>query len=184
MVADALLIASSDEFSNWMTINDTIMGGSSTAVCQVTSKGLSLEGDLIEENGGFVSCRSPALSPPLDLSAFLGIQLDVEGQGRTLKFAISCGDGFTRVTDYLSGGLRWVAEFKTLKSGITQAKIPFDSFKPTIRARPVRLPIKFSANSISQFQLLHSKFGADGNSNLGFRAGKFLILIHSISAYS
>ena len=40
---------------------------------------------LVEAGGGFVSCRSPRLQPPLDLSPFSALQLDVEGEGRTLE---------------------------------------------------------------------------------------------------
>ena len=46
-------------FSDWESLNDTIMGGSSRANCRFTDKGLFLEGNLVEEEGGFVSCRSP-----------------------------------------------------------------------------------------------------------------------------
>ncbi len=178
-----LLIASSEEFRNWMTINDTIMGGSSQARCKSESVGLYLEGNLIEENGGFVSCRSPLFSSALDLSSFSGIQIEVDGQGRTLKLAISCGDTLTRFSESFSGGVKWVAELTTKEIGTTLVKIPFKKFQPNIRAKTVLLPIKFASNSIVQFQLLFSKFGIAGKLNSGFRPGPFSILLRSISAY-
>ena len=189
---DLRRIASSKELSEWKTINDTIMGGSSEATCQITPDGLLLKGILIEENGGFVSCTSPFLSPALDLSEFHGIQLDVDGEGRTLKFAISCGDGFNRFSKFVGGGVRWVVEIQTKELGITSVKIPFKDFRPTIRAKPIPIPLKFSPFSIVQLQLLHSKFGTAGNLNSGFKAGNlnsgfkagpFQILLCSISAY-
>ena len=61
-------IASGDGFSGWHALNDTVMGGRSQGSCQVGPQGLVFDGLLIEEGGGFISCRSPLFSPPLDLS--------------------------------------------------------------------------------------------------------------------
>jgi len=176
-------IAGPQELSEWKTINDTIMGGASEGTCQLTVDGLVFEGVLVEENGGFVSCLSPFFSPPLDLSVFQGIQIDLDGQGRTLKFAISCSDGLDRVSRFFNGGVRWVAEVKTNKLGITAVKIPFKDLKPTIRAKPIPIPSRFSSSSIVQLQLLLSKFGTKGNLNSDFKAGPFHILLCSVSAY-
>ncbi len=178
-----LLITSSANFLNWRTINDTIMGGSSQAFCNPNPSGLCLEGKLIEKDGGFVSCISPSFSSPLDLSSYRGIQIDIEGQGRTLKFAISCADNISRFTEFFYRGLKWVVELKTNLSGITSIKIPFETFQPNIRAKPILLPLTFSSSSITQFQLLCSKFGVSGNINPEFREGPFRIVLHSISAY-
>ena len=81
------------DFAEWSSLNDTIMGGRSTAGCRVDADGLVLEGELIEQGGGFVSCRSPRLQPPLDLSPYSALQLDVQAEGRTLKIALGCRDG-------------------------------------------------------------------------------------------
>ena len=66
--ASEQIIVQGSGFADWTSLNDTIMGGSSRAGCRVTPEGLLLEGELIEAGGGFVSCRSPRLQPPLDLS--------------------------------------------------------------------------------------------------------------------
>ncbi len=170
-------------FLNWLTINDTIMGGSSQATCKNTSTGLCFDGTLIERDGGFVSCLSPILSPPLDLSEFQGIVLDIEGEGRTLKFALSSGDKISTISKIFSGGVKWVREFKTNEFGVTNIRIPFDTLQPTIRAKPVSLPLKFNSGMIIQFQLLCSKFGIAGDFSSDFRPGPFCITLHSISAY-
>ena len=86
------------------------MGGRSRAGCRVTPDGLVLEGELVETGGGFVSCRSPRLQPPLDLSPYSALQLDVEGEGRTLKIALGCRDGAMGLTELIPGGLRWVVD--------------------------------------------------------------------------
>ncbi len=178
-----MLITSAKEFFNWTTINDTIMGGSSEASCRAIPSGLCLEGNLIEKNGGFVSCCSPLFSPPLDLSEFNGIEIDVEGQGQTLKFAISSGDKFTRVSEFFSGGVKWVAELNTNKIGVSSIKMPFDTFLPNIRAKSIPFPLKISSASIIQFQLLYSKFSTSGRLNPGFKEGPFRIILHSIRGY-
>ena len=184
MSNDNILIADSKDFSTWRMINDTIMGGSSEGICKLTSAGLSLEGTLIEANGGFVSCCSPFFAPPLDFTRFRGIQINIDGQGRTLKIAIACEGDFSRLTQFFSTGIRWVAEIETNKFGTTVTQIPFETFLPTIRAKPVRFPLKFKSSSITQIQLLHSRFGTDGELNQGFNPGPFSILLRSISAYS
>ncbi len=179
-----MLIVGSNDFSQWRTINDTIMGGSSSAACKLNSRCLCLEGNVVEENGGFISCRSPVISPPIDLSGYLGIEIDVEGQGLKLKFAISCADRVTRISDFVSGGIRWVAEFETKEIGNTLVKIPFANFRPTIRAKPISFSLNFPLNSVQQFQLLYSKFGTDGELNTKFKSGPFSIIIRSINVYS
>ena len=43
-------VVSSSDFDDWFSLNDTVMGGSSKAVCRSSSKGLSLEGVVVEGN--------------------------------------------------------------------------------------------------------------------------------------
>ncbi len=172
------------DFSDWESLNDTIMGGSSLAKCHSSEGGLFLEGNLVEEGGGFVSCRSPVFSKPFDLSKFSGLILDVEGEGRTLKFAIACEKKPMFLPSLLSRDIRWVASIPTKKEGASRIKIPFKTFEPARRAKPVRLPLRFDTACINRFQLLHSKFGMPGKMNSGFFSGPIKILIKSISAYS
>ena len=37
-------------FAEWSSLNDTIMGGRSSAGCRMTDEGLLLEGELIEQS--------------------------------------------------------------------------------------------------------------------------------------
>ena len=170
------------DFAEWSSLNDTIMGGSSRAGCHVSAEGLLLEGELVEAGGGFVSCRSPRLQPPLDLSPYSALQLDVEGEGRTLKLALGCRDGALGLTDLIPGGLRWVVDVATAKEGVTRITVPFADLRPTVRAKPVGLPLRFDASGITRIQLLHSKFGDAGDLNPGFRPGPIRLLIRSIRA--
>ena len=172
------------EFSDWESLNDTIMGGSSRASCRSSDQGLFLEGNLVEEGGGFVSCRSPIFTKPFNLENYSGLILDVVGEGRTLKFAIACEKKSFSVSSLLKGDISWVASVPTQKDGVSRIRIPFKDLEPARRAKPVRLPLRFDATCINRFQLLHSKFGQPGKMNSGFFAGPIKVLIKEISAYS
>ncbi|WP_269624658.1 CIA30 family protein [Prochlorococcus marinus] len=172
------------EFSDWKSLNDTIMGGSSLAKCRSSEKGLFLEGNIVEEGGGFVSCRSPIFDKPFNLSKYSGLILEVEGEGRTLKFAIACEKKPLSLSNLLKGDIRWVASIPTKKNGVSSIKIPFKDLEPARRAKPVRLPLSFDPTCINRFQVLHSKFGQPGKMNSGFFSGPIKVLIKSISAYS
>lgn len=52
-------------FQGWGSLNDTIMGGSSRAGTRLSQEGLWLEGEVVEQGGGFVSCRSSIYRPLL-----------------------------------------------------------------------------------------------------------------------
>ena len=158
------------------------MGGNSRAGCRTTADGLLLEGQLVEAGGGFVSCRSPRLQPPLNLSPFSALQIDLDGEGRTLKIALGCRDGAMGLTELIPGGVRWVIDVPTQAEGTTRLTIPFSDLRPTIRAKPVGLPLKFDTGGITRIQVLHSKFGDAGALNPGFRPGEIRLLIRSIRA--
>ena len=177
------IIFENAQFSQWLPLNDTIMGGSSESFCIVNKQGLIFKGDLIEEGGGFISCRSPLLNPPLELSSFKGIQIDLDGGGRTLKLALSCNLKRNIFSNLFIGNIRWVASLPTNISGTTQIRIPFKSFKPTIRAKKVFLPVNLDCSSITRFQLLYSKFGLPGEMNNEFKSGPIKILIRKIYAF-
>ncbi|MFL0791303.1 MAG: CIA30 family protein [Prochlorococcus sp.] len=158
------------------------MGGSSWAGCLVNPEGLVLEGELIEEGGGFVSCRSELLSTPVDLSAYRSLQLQVDGEGRTLKLAVFSAGLLNGLQRLIPTGLSWVAAVPTQTSGTSVVEIPFKDLKPMAQAKPIWLPRRFDSTKVTRLQLLHSKFGDNGELNPGFRAGPIRILIRSIEA--
>ncbi len=169
------------DLSGWTVLNDTIMGGSSEAFCNTTNHGVTLEGNLIEEGGGFVSCRSPIFCPPLNLSSCNGLKIQIDGGGRTFKIAVACSHKKLDISRFLTDSLRWVAEVPTNVSGTTTINILFSALRPTVRAKKIFLPLKFNSSSITQIQLLHSKFGMPGQLNEGFKAGPIKVLLRSIS---
>jgi hypothetical protein len=178
-----LEITAADAFSGWHSLHDTIMGGRSQGQCRVGPAGLVFEGDVIAEGGGFISCRSPVFSPPLDLSAHEGLELELSGEGRRFKLAVGCADGMAGLTELIPGGLRWVAEFPTEAEGRTTVRLPFSQLRPSVRAQPLGLPLRFQAGRVNRLQLLHSRFGDDGSPNTGFRPGPIQFCLHAIRAY-
>ena len=171
------------EFDGWKTLNDTVMGGSSSAFCEISNSGLILKGNIVEKAGGFVSCRSSIYKPSLNVSEYSSFELNIDGQGRTFKFAVACEDAFLGLTEFIPGGLRWIKSFPTKKFGITKIQIPFNSLSPSVRANKVRFPFKFKPSKIKRLQILHSKFGDDGLLNDGFKSGPIKILLKSISVF-
>lgn len=185
--AAPLVVVAGDGFGGWQSLNDTIMGGQSQGSCRSGSAGLVMEAEVIEQGGGFVSCRSPQFAPPLDLSAYGALELELEGDGRRYKLAIACADGLAGLTELIPGGLRWVAEFATNASGVSLITVPFNRLTPSVRAKPVQglplgAPLRFDPSRITRLQLLHSKFGDAGGLNPGFRPGPLRLGIRAIRA--
>jgi hypothetical protein len=183
----SLAVVEGAGFTGWHALNDTIMGGRSSGACQVDRQGLCFDGQLVEEGGGFISVRSPLFSPPLDLSAYTGLELAVVGAGRRFKLAVACADGVAGLTELIPGGLRWVHAFATEVEGLTLVQIPFAHLSPSVRAKPIQglplgLPLHFDASRITRLQVLHSKFGDDGGLNPGFRPGSLHLELHAIHA--
>ena len=172
-----------DGFKEWKSLNDTIMGGKSIAICQNTNAGLLFKGNIIEKGGGFVSCRSSTFKPALNLSEFDTFEINISGEGRNFKFAVACQDEIFGFTEFIPGGLRWIKSFPTKKFGTTKVSIPFKDLTPSIRANKVNFPFKFKPSKIKRLQLLHSKFGDGGQLNEQFKPGSIKILLRSISVF-
>ena len=185
---NSMLVVSGAGFSGWQALNDTIMGGRSSGSCRVGSFGLDFDGQVVEEGGGFISVRSPLFSPPLDLSGFAGLELNLAGEGRRFKLAVACADGMGGLSELIPGGLRWVHEFPTAAEGFSAVRISFEQLVPSLRAQPIErlplgLPLQFDPARINRLQILHSRFGDDGGLNPGFRAGAIHVVIQSIQAF-
>lgn len=182
------LLFSGDGFAGWHALNDPIMGGRSSGQVQVRSDtGLIFDGEVVEQGGGFISVRSPLLSPPLDLSGSAGIELQVAGEGRRFKLAVACADGVGGLTNLIPGGLRWVQEWGTAAEGLTTVAVLWSELVPSVRAQPVAsLPLgympRFDPGRITRLQILHSKFDDQGGLNRGFRPGPIRLEIRRIMA--
>ena len=182
------VLEAGESFRAWQTLNDTVMGGRSSGNCTANTEGLLLEADVVAEGGGFVSCRSPIYSPALDLSDSKGVLLDFSGDGRTFKLAIACGDGMAGLTELIPGGLRWVIGFASESGRRQRLPLRFDQLRASIRAQPLDrlplgLPLCFDPARILRFQVLHSRFGDDGEPNSGFRAGPLRFQLHAVESW-
>jgi hypothetical protein len=162
------------------------MGGRSSGQVHVHSDlGLVFDGEVVEQGGGFISARSPQLSPALDLSGDVALELEIAGEGRRFKLALACSDGVGGLTNLIPGGLRWVSEFATEPEGFTTVTLPFSELTPSVRAQPVQaFPLgyvpRFDPSRITRLQLLHSKFDDQGGLNQGFRPGPIHLVLRQI----
>jgi len=182
-----LLLVSGAGFSGWHALNDTVMGGRSSGDCRCGPEGLVFDGQVVAEGGGFISVRSPLFSPPLDLSCYGALALELAGEGRRYKLAIACADGLAGLTELIPGGLRWVHEFATAAEGFCRVRIGFDQLTPSLRAKPLQglplgLPLRFDPGRIIRLQLLHSRFDDAGGVNTGFRPGHLHLALQAIWA--
>lgn len=171
-------------FYGWQALNDTVMGGRSSGSCVADESGLKFDGLLVSDGGGFISARSPLYSPPLDLSAYRGLKFEIAGEGRRFKLAVASRDGIGGLTNLIPGGLRWVVEFATDPAGISAIELPFSSLRPSVRAKPLGIPLYFDQSHINRLQILHSKFADDGGLNSGYRDGLIHWELLRISAFS
>jgi monofunctional biosynthetic peptidoglycan transglycosylase len=111
--------------SEWILVNDDVMGGRSTSQLTVTDDGTGIFSGFIslENNGGFASTRVSLDS--LDLSEHEGVVIRVRGDGRRyqLRFRTEAG----------SRGLAYKAEFETAAGEWQETVLPFREFQATFR---------------------------------------------------
>jgi len=117
----------------WLTVNDTVMGGRSSATITWSNKGgLVWSGQLsLQNNGGFVSIRTQGTA--FDWSAYDGIEVVLVGAGRDVQVTTQRRDMVVR-----AGGYR--ALVPTQKTGDTRVFIPFSAFVLKRFGREIRGP--------------------------------------------
>ncbi len=136
------------ESFDWNLVNDTVMGGRSSAQASFTkNKHLKWFGNLsLENNGGFVSIRSEYLN--LDWSDFDGVEVVVEGAGRDIQVSLQRRDRMVR-----AGGYR--ALVPTSEQGDTRVFIPFSAFQLKRFGRAIQgPPLRSGLKNIAQMGLL------------------------------
>lgn len=75
--------------SEWRIVNDTVMGGLSTAIVSSIERGIRFEGMLsTEQNGGFNSIRTRILCPSDIIQDSRGIQIDWLGSARAFQLIV------------------------------------------------------------------------------------------------
>jgi monofunctional biosynthetic peptidoglycan transglycosylase len=116
--------------SQWVVVNDTVMGGRSSGWLEKADEGsVAFSGVLsLENNGGFASIRSR--SEELEWDDASSIKIRVLGDGRTWTVNL-----YRRDVPLRAGGYR--AMFATRAQGVTEVELPLAVFSPTSFGRPV-----------------------------------------------
>ena len=113
----------------WHPINDVVMGGVSTSSATWSAnQSLVFSGTVsLENNGGFASITSP--THRLDLHAYHGIRLMIQGDGKEYKFTLR--------TETAMDGISYQTTFLTKAGEQMILDMPFTDFVPTYHGRVV-----------------------------------------------
>ena len=160
----------------WGAVDDVVMGGISESQI-IVGDGVALFTGVVStaNSGGFASVRTRNFSPPVDLSAFQGIDLRVKGDGQRYKFLIRTTQSWD--------GLAYSYAFDTLPNQWMTVRVPFADLRPVFRAKTVTDAAPFRASQVISFQLMLSKFEYDGALNPSFRPGLFRLQVETIAAF-
>jgi monofunctional biosynthetic peptidoglycan transglycosylase len=116
-----------EDLDEWEVVNDTVMGGVSTAQMGITDGGTAVFSGTVslDNSGGFASVRSR----PKDrkLGGQQGIVLRVKGDGKRYKLTVR--------QDSRWDGVMYQAPFKATEGKWQEVRVPFGDFVPTYRGR-------------------------------------------------
>ncbi len=152
------------------------MGGVSESQITLTG-GRALFSGIVrtENNGGFASVRTRNLNPPLNLSNYEGIELQVQGDGKRYKLILRCEGRWD--------GIGYCYSFDTFNRTWQRISIPFRDLIPVVRAKTMGEAAPFDSSNVYALQLMQSKFEYDGAINPRFSPGLFALEIVTIKAY-
>ncbi len=160
----------------WGILDDVVMGGVSQSQLLWGEGQLLFTGQVSTANsGGFVSTRTRNLQPPLNLSGFAGLELRLRGDGQRYKFFVRDQTGWDSPA--------YSYAFETSPGEEQTVRIPFTEMVPTFRARIVASAPPLNTRQICSFQVMLSKFEADGSLNPHFRPGSFQLGLRWLGAY-
>ncbi|MEB3292144.1 MAG: CIA30 family protein [Synechococcales bacterium] len=160
----------------WGAVDDVVMGGVSASQFQLMPDGAWFSGKVsIENSGGFASVRSRNFAQPLDLSAFQGIELRLQGDGQRYKFLLRTDSGWDTIA--------FSHAFDTLPAQWMTVRVPFAQMIPVFRARTLQNTAPLNARQVRSLQFMLSKFEYDGQLNPKFQPGPFQLKIESIRGY-
>ena len=131
----------------WPNIDDPVMGGLSRSRMTIDEGIGVFEGVVsLENNGGFASLRSRPAEH--DLRGFEGLVLRVLGDGKTY--------GVRLRTDATFDGVNYQAKLATEAGLWTEARVPFETFRPVYRGRVVRGHPALDSGAIKTFGIIIS----------------------------
>lgn len=160
----------------WGALDDVVMGGVSASSLQFQESAALFTGYVSTENsGGFASVRTRNFEPPLDLSNYSGIELQVKGDGQRYKFLIRDEDSWD--------SLAYAYSFDTVAHQWTTVRIPFNLMAPVFRAKTVNTGQSLNTSRLRSLQVMLSKFEYNGALNPNFQPGEFRLFIKTIGVY-
>ncbi len=165
MQTDPISFADQEACTNWLPINDAVMGGLSTSRFRFDPAGHAVfEGVVsLERNGGFASVRTAQVV--LGSSATLGYALTVLGDGKRYKLNLRTEDSFD--------GVNYQAEFLPKAGQWIEVLLALSAFAPTFRGRPVPDAPSLNPGWVRQVGLMISDW----------QAGPFRLCIRRIESY-
>lgn len=167
---------SDDLRASWGAVDDVVMGGVSESNIRLCDGFAVFAGTVSTANsGGFASVRHRNFQPPLDLSSYEGIQLQVKGDGNRYKFIARCEGKWD--------GVSYCYSFDTVANEWTSPRIPFQALIPVFRAKILKDASSFDPRQTYSLQLMFSKFEYDRALNPTFTPGAFSLQIKSIGVY-
>ena len=165
-----------DISQTWGALDDVVMGGVSASSFHLREGAALFTGYVSTANsGGFASVRTRNFEPPLNLSGYVGIELQVKGDGQRYKFLIRDEDSWDSVAYSYS--------FDTTPDEWIMVRVPFSQLVPVFRARIMEGQRSLNTAQIRSLQLMLSKFEYDGALNPHFRTGEFRLLVRTIAVY-
>jgi hypothetical protein len=162
--------------SLWGSVDDVVMGGVSQSGLQWLPD-MSLFAGVVStaNSGGFASIRTRTVEPPLDLSAYQGLTLRVQGDGKRYKVFLRTDPGWD--------SLAYAHSFDTIPGQWLTVEIPFAQMMPLFRAKTIADAPPLDPSRIRSVQLMLSKFEQDKALNPFFAPGPFALQLSWIGAY-
>lgn len=161
----------------WGALDDVVMGGVSSSSLQFQDAAALFTGMVSTANsGGFASVRTRNFEPPLNLSSYSGIELQVRGDGQRYKFLIRDEDSWD--------SLAYAYSFDTVPNQWISVRIPFNLMTPVFRAKTVNNGQALNPTRIRSLQLMLSKFEYNGALNPHFQPGEFRLEVKTIAGYA
>ena len=170
------LIDLTDRSLEWASLDDGVMGGSSSSRLVRTAGTASFEGVIsIAAGGGLASCRCK-LPTSLGLAGACGVLLECVGDGRTgykVLLKVSIGDA--------SSEFLYQASVDAHRSEWSTVHLPLTAFHATSRGRSVPHAPQLSADgSVSEVGVMLSR---GGRGLAPFQEGRFKLQLRRIAAY-
>lgn len=139
--AQIINFASPGEHQRWRIINDTVMGGRSSAKAYIENHALHFGGQLsLKNNGEFASVRRIGEHRLFKTNS--PIEIRVVGDGRRYQFRVR--------TNRTYDGIAYVTEFQTLKDVEQTFLFSLSAFEPRWRGRIVTNAPALSLSDVTQ----------------------------------